>query len=319
MARKTVENVVIVALVALACAASASADELPPAMARGKAFWLGLAEECRVPSGDSAFGLVREAVSLLGSPDPVWRDDIGYGVVASCVYRTRALSLAERRELVDALVGNLGNGIGRRGDDSVLLRSFSALDLSILAALELSEPALDDGAYRRLLDGAFGYLAAERDLRGLEPRVGWVHALAHTADLLRFLARDRRFAPPDQARLLDLVLERLTVDAPVFTHAEDERLAAAVVSVVRRDDFDAGRFDAWLSRFAPLEKQAWSTAPPEAGALSAAQNARNLLRALFVALSLPVPSTAAGVQSPPPKSVETSRQMVLATLQAIRR
>lgn len=36
---------------------------------RGKLFWKTLAAECSVPAGESAVGLVREAVSLLGSPE----------------------------------------------------------------------------------------------------------------------------------------------------------------------------------------------------------------------------------------------------------
>jgi hypothetical protein len=88
----------------------------------------------------------------------------------------------------------------------------------------LQVPALDETGYRRLLDAAFAYLRDERDLRGFEPRVGWIHATAHTADLLKFLARDPRFSRPDQGRLLEAVWVRLAASgAPVFTHAEDER------------------------------------------------------------------------------------------------
>ena len=107
-----------------------------------------------------------QAVSLLGSPDTEWRDDVGYGVVASCVYQKKLLSAEERRELVSRLSGNLRRGIGETGSDSVLLRSFSALDLSILAALEGKDPALDDAGFRKLLDDALAYLRDERDLRG---------------------------------------------------------------------------------------------------------------------------------------------------------
>ena len=50
---------------------------------------------------------------------------------------------------------------------------------------------LDVGQRRE--NDALAYLAAELDLRGIEPRVGWIHATAHTADLLKFLARNPRF------------------------------------------------------------------------------------------------------------------------------
>ena len=292
--------------------AGAAAAPPPAAEARGKPFWLALARDCAVPAGESAFGLVSEAVGLLGSPDTVWRDDVGYGVVAACVYQKKALTPEERRALVAQLSANLRRGMGEAGTDSVLLRSFSALDLSIFAALESEDPALDDGGYRHLLDDALAYLHDEHDLRGLEPRVGWIHATAHTADLLKFLARDRRFTPADQARLLDAAWAKMAAPGtPVFTHAEDERLAAALLSVVRRPDFDPAILGPWLDRFVTLEKQVWSKAPPDPGALGASQNARNLLRSFFLLLSLPEP-----VPTPNEAAV---RGKVLATLQQIRR
>ena len=69
--------------------------------------------------------------------------------------------------------------------------------------------------------------------------------------------------------------------------------------------------DGWLERFPALEKQVWAKSPPEAPALEAAQNARNLLRSLFVLLSLP---------QPPPTAAQTAaKDKLLATLQQIRR
>jgi hypothetical protein len=300
----------------VAFSASSALAQPPAAEGRGKPYWLALARDCTVPSGDSAFGLVSEAVSFLGSPDTEWRDDVGYGVVAACVCQKKRLKPEERRELVGRLSDNLRRGIGETGTDTVLLRSFSALDLSILAALENADPALDDAGYRRLLDDALAYLRDERDLRGLEPRVGWIHATAHTSDLLKFLARDKRFAAADHARLLDAAWAKMTAPGtPVFTHAEDERLAAALVSLVRRTDFDAAPFDPWLARFVALEKQVWSKAPPDKPTLDTSQNARNLLRSLYVLLSEASPSGGAAVAA----GEATARGKVLATLAAIRR
>jgi len=297
-------------------AGSAPADGAAAhAAARGLAFWSALAKGCEVPAGETAAGLVSEAVSLLGERDTRWRDDVGYGVVAACVYEKERLSPGERRALVARLSASLRTGLGETGGDEVLLRSFSALDLSILAAAELRSPALDDAGYRRLLDDALAYLRDERDLRGFEPGVGWVHATAHTADLLKFLARDRRLAPADQARLLDALWAKATAaGTPVFTHAENERMAAAVASLARREDHDASAFARWLERFPALEKDVWSKAPPEAAALDAAQNARDLLASLYVLLSLPAPGGA-----PPPARAAAAREAVLAALQRIRR
>jgi hypothetical protein len=304
--------IVATSWLALSAPVVASADSFGGSSKADPAFWRALAEECAVPAGESAAGLVREAIGFLGSADPVWRDDIGYGVVAACVYVKRRLSIEERRALVELLSANLRRGIGQVGDDTALLRSFSALDLSVFAALELQDPALDQTGYRRLLEDAFSYLRDERDLRGFEPSVGWIHATAHTADLLKFLARDPRFGSEDQARLLESVWVRITQSAaPVFTHAEDERLAAAVLSVVRRTDFEVQLLAPWLGRFVQIEKATWAETLPRADALAASQNARNLLRSLYVLLSMPTPEPTAGQPS--------ARGAVLETLQQIRR
>ncbi len=289
-----------------------AADAVSTAQGRGKPFWLALARDCAIPAGESAAPLMNEAVSLLGSRDPQWRDDVGYGVVVACVYQGRRLSPTERRALVQTLSENLRRGIGEVGTDSVLLRSFSALDLSILAALEAVDPVLDDEGYRQLLDGAFAYLHEERDLRGLEPGVGWVHATAHTADLLKFLARDPRFTVADQHRVWDAAWAKMTTPGiPVWTHAEDERLAAALLSVVRRSDYDAAYLEPWLARVVTMEQQVWTQAPPDSVAHDASQNARALLKSLFVLLSMPVPEPTAGQVA--------AQQKVRDTLQRIRR
>jgi len=230
--------------------------------------------------------------------------------VAACVYEKKLLTPEERRTLVAQLSSNLRRQIGGTGADSVLLRSFSALDLSVFAALEDADPALDEAGYRRLLDDALAYLRDERDLRGLEPRVGWIHATAHTADLLKFLARDPRFTPADQPRLLDAAWSKVTAPGtPVFTHAEDERLAGALLSVARRPDFEPAILDPWLARFVTLEKTVWEKAPPDPATLDASQNARNLLRSFYVLLSLPQP--------PPTAGQTAAREKALVALQQI--
>ena len=98
---------------------------------------------------------------------------------------------------------------------------------------------------------------------------------------------------------------------PVWTHAEEERIAAALMSVIRRPDFVATGFDAWLGQFGALEKRVWERAPPDAALLDASQNARNLLRSLFVLASMPQPEPTSGQ--------EAARRQLLATLQGIRR
>jgi hypothetical protein len=294
--------------------------EAPAGQRRGKPFWEALSRECAIPAGESAFGLMSEAVGLLGLPESEWRDDVGYGAVAACVGKGRVLSAEERRLLVGRLRENLRAGIGEAGTDSVLLRSFSALELSIFAALENVDPALEPSDWRRLLFAALEYLRDERDLRGLDPTAGWIHATAHTADLLKSLVRNRNLAPADHARILDAIADKLTrAGTPVFTHAEEERLAAVVAAMVRRADFEPSTLETWLARFAALEQAVWRSNPPDGRTLGAAQNARSLLRCLYVELCLPPPASGPAVAGEHAAALAAARERVLATLAAIRR
>lgn len=87
----------------------------------------------------------------------------------------------------------------------------------------------------------------------------------------------------------NVLLRSFSARDPRSTPAEDERLAAALMSVMRRPDFDPASLYPWLARFVAIEKRVWQQSPPEAAALDAAQNARNLLRSLHLLLSMPQP------------------------------
>jgi hypothetical protein len=122
------------------------------------------------------------------------------------------------------------------GTDEVFRRSFSALDLSVLAALDNEHPFLSEEEFARLLSSTLAYLAGEKDLRAFDVRTGWMHATAHTADVLKFLGRNPRLRPADQRRILDGIAAKARDAGLAFTHGENERLAAAVMSLVLHKD-----------------------------------------------------------------------------------
>ena len=87
---------------------------------------------------------------------------------------------------------------------------------------------------------------AERDLRGYDAKKGWMHATAHTADLLKFLARNPRLSAADAARILNGIGAKIRDAGEVFAWGEDERLASAVLAVLRRGDLDVAAWTGWL-------------------------------------------------------------------------
>jgi hypothetical protein len=274
---------------ALAFALS-SAAVAAAAPAHDVAFWRAVARDRYTPPvNTTAAALAGELVDMLASPDPEQRDDIAYSTLASWIYQQKLLDAAALRPIVGRLLANLTRGVGERDTNTIFARSFSALVLSVVIARDNVDPVLDAAAWRAIESAAFAYLSAEQDLRGYDAATGWMHSAAHTADLLKFLARSRYVDAPGQRRYLDAIAAKLTSASVVFTHGEDERFARAVLSLVARADFDAAQFDTWLQRTKPAVAE-----HPSAAQLRAAQNWKNLLAKLEVLLSNdPQPSDAA--------------------------
>jgi hypothetical protein len=193
---------------------------------------------------------------------------------------------------MDEWRANLRAGIGESGNDGVLKRSFSALLLVSIAERDLKTPFLTEDRYRALLSDALAYLKAERDLRGFDPTLGWIHATAHTADLLAALARNLMFNQDDQSRLLDALSTRLSSAHEIFTFGEQDRLALVAARIVGRKDFDAAGFSQWLKATDTSDQRVWKDIPPKLELLQTFENNTYMLRGVAVYLSMTPPSAA---------------------------
>ena len=295
----------LVMLVAATCAGPAGAQE--PTRDQ----WLALAKaDFAVPAGDTAIGLLIEMNALLASPDPVLRDEVAYSAAAAWIVGKRLVAPDDLRRLLTLWTANLDDGLGTAGDDRVLRRSFSALCLSLIAAREAATPFLTatevETFFARLLD----YFARERDRRGFVPGRGWVHAVAHTADAFKFLARGPQWTPAQSARLLDAVRATLQASDAVFVWGEQARLGAALHAAVRRPDADAAAFEAWTTRWTDAHRALWANGPQiDPARFAPVENAAQTLRALAALLAMETSPTPTG---------ESARRATLAALARMR-
>lgn len=247
---------------------------------RGRAFWLALRDaKFELPPGESRAAVLRDAEGLVDSEDPVLRDDVGYGLVVAWVYQQHAVPAPTLVEFTSHLQQRLS-----RLEGPVLGRSFSALSLSIVAAAELKQPVLSQEQFDSLVESGTDALALEPDLRGHDPKLGWIHATAHTADLLKFLARNERLSPSQQDRIINAVVHRLS-HGPAFVWGEDERLAGVLRSLVLRTDAHLELFSAWLATLPPAWKGLWKKPVLDRESFTQLGNVKQTLRALYVQLS----------------------------------
>jgi len=240
----------------------------------------------RSRTGSRVFPLLRELSEYLGSRDPELRDDLAYSITTVWIKHQKQISTDELYFLLDDWQANLWTGIGETGNDGVLKRSFSALSLVALAERDLKMPFLGEERYRTFLANALAYLRDEHDLRGFDPTLGWIHATAHTADLLAALAANPLLKNEDQGRLLDAIARRLSSAHEIFTYGEQDRLSALAATIVGRKDFDAPSFHSWLSALDAADQKVWKDTPPHLELLQTFENDTYMLRGLAAYLSV---------------------------------
>ena len=182
------------------------------------------------PDEDSRADVLAELSEALRSPDPVLRDEQAYTLLVGWIPDLRP---AERRALGDQMAA-------RFGDPEIQARTFAPL---ILAAI------VEQGDYQPSWLAAFAqWYPAETDLRGYDPELGWLHAVAHGADLLGAFGLCPQVDP---APLLDLAAARLLArTAYVFAHQEDDRLAFAVGRTLTRNELSEADAVRWLDPIA---------------------------------------------------------------------
>jgi len=253
------------------------------AMRRG--FWQQVLDsDMAVPVERPLNELTAELVTMLGSVNPVERDQTAYPVLASWlaegVYDDLLISFG------DSVAQGLVVGLGEVDGDGVFRRSFSALALAECIARDNAVHILPVDAVVNWAERAVSWFTREQDLRGWVADKGWAHAVAHGADLIAVLAASRHLQQLHLGVLLDVIAERVVASTPtVLVDGEDDRLATAALTVVHRNLVDADQLDLWVDRMGqameppsdPASRHTWPT--------PANKNTSAFLRALHAHLA----------------------------------
>lgn len=257
-----------------------------------------------VPSDRPLDDLTAELTTMLGSTRPEVRDGTAFPAFAAWIERGVYDDLLAG--LGDGMVAGLSVGLGETDTDSVFRRSFSVLILAICLEHDSTQHLLPPGKIMEWGDRIATWFLAERDTRGWVPDKGWAHAIAHGADAIGALGQSPHLAGPEHGLLLDVLAERVIsqpADVPLVA-GEADRIAAAVVSILRRNTLGIDVLEPWVHRLGaaanPFRGQ------DDRDPYGPAAAAQDLLRALFVQLSL----------APQPPAVRSD--LLLVVIEALR-
>jgi hypothetical protein len=203
--------------------------------------------QMRVPDDRPLPDLTAELTTMLGSIDPVERDEIAYPILATWIGEGVYDDLLSG--LGDGMAAGLTQGLGQSGTDSVFRRSFSALVLAECIRRDNEQSLLPPARLLEWGDRISGWLVRERDVRGFVPEKGWAHALAHGADAIATLAESSHFRLQELTVLLDVIADRVLLETPTpLWSGEPDRLATATMAVFRRRLVPLRIIEPWLAR-----------------------------------------------------------------------
>ncbi|RZU51358.1 uncharacterized protein DUF2785 [Krasilnikovia cinnamomea] len=174
-------------------------------------------------------------LEMLGSPDPVVRDDRG------CTELINGLRHGEW----DSQLIEIGGALVERFEHpDVQARTFAPLVLATVVERNLVEPDI----VRRWRDAFTSWWLGEKDLRGWDDRLGWLHAIAHGADLVRAIGTSPRLTAPETGALLAVVGARVTAQTSYrYAQMEEDRVARAIGRILSREDLAPDDATAWLA------------------------------------------------------------------------
>jgi hypothetical protein len=234
--------------------------------------------EMKVPTDRPLADLTAELTTMLGSTDPVERDEFAYPILATWISEGVYDDLLAG--LGDGMAAGLTQGLGEADTDSVFRRSFSALVLAECVERDNSETRLPPGKLLEWGDRVAGWLVREQDVRGFVPGRGWAHAVAHGADAVGCLSASPHFGLNELTVLLDVIADRVLLETPTpLTSGEPDRLARATMAVLRRRLVPLRIIEPWLAR---ITAAATATGGPDRDPYLTTANPEAFLRALHI-------------------------------------
>lgn len=253
------------------------------------AYWQQVVQQgLQVPVDRPLDELTAELTTMLGDPDPRIREELALATLGTWIHEG----------VYDELMSGLGAGmctgllvgLGERDTETVFRRSYSALVLAECIDRDSRERLVSPEEVLTWGDRVSSWFVREQDLRGFLPGRGWAHSVAHGADVIGALARSPRLGANELTVMLDVIADRLLLPTDEFFVAgEHDRLAQAVMHVLRRDLLDIKLLEPWVMR---LANQAAPGGSHDVHPYRVSGNVQAFLRSLQLQLALAKPQPA---------------------------
>jgi hypothetical protein len=199
--------------------------------------------------------VIDETLPFIGHHDPKVRDDLVYPVLAH-LFHDHHLSETDFEHYLDLLISDdyLCYDLENKESYSVLKRSFTVLQLVIVCFVHRRDHIINEDKINQLLKRFLDYYKKESILTGYDPQVGWIHTIAHSADLFSQLVQVEHYKEKDILDIFEVIQDKMMNDHHDFICNEDERSVVAIKKALDLNRMNQEHVLSWLDGFIIKDK-----------------------------------------------------------------
>jgi len=199
--------------------------------------------------------LTYDLLDIIGHKDGEVRDGLVYPVLAHLLHDD-VLSNEELDKIANLFVTDnyLLFDMDNEVEYSVLRRSFTTLQLAILVYKHNQKQVLKDETFLYLVSQFSEYFKLEKDLRGYEESVGWLHSIAHSADLFAQIFKNEMICENLLESMFILIRAKFLIHHYQFVSDEDERMINAIENAISRNVLSQEFIKEWILGFKNYER-----------------------------------------------------------------
>jgi len=238
------------------------------------------ADNYAIHDSENILPIAFSMMQYIGCVDPELRDELIYSTFLKWTVN-RVFTAEQMSQLLKISLNesHLFYKIGEQNTDSVFTRTFSLLIIPLAFELDSQTEFLTQEETIDIKNKVVQYLELEKDVRGYVVGKGWAHSTAHAADALDDIAKSRYMNHDELMEILHAIKSRVCIKNNTYINGEDDRMATAMMSVIKRNLIADNEIVKWIKSFGEIEKT--GNYPEEHHLI---MNTRNLLRSLYFQL-----------------------------------
>ncbi|WP_211655402.1 DUF2785 domain-containing protein [Planococcus alpniumensis] len=179
--------------------------------------------------------LIKSMMVHIGSPDNELRDGLIYGTFCELVLGDE-IEADVLSEMLKSCLNEqmLFKGIGESGTDSVFTRSFTSLLIALILHADNQKDFLSRESIFEVKDQLISYITLEKDLRGFVVDKGWAHSIAHIADAIDELIKNKKITADDYVELANVLWGKIFITDYIYIHDEEERILIPLLETLKQ-------------------------------------------------------------------------------------